>query len=161
MSAVKENTCIFDDIFNCYNKNVDLVQITKVRLESVIKCSKERRDDRHYQLDTKTVDQKDFFSHPSCLKSYTSRAHIGRYLKRNITAEHGTERQEKKTRRSLQLFDFKLHCIFCGELCNLVPDKKNPKHWRKAFICRTSDRGKGNLSFKNAILETCEHRNDE
>ena len=31
----------------------------------------------------------------------------------------------------------------------------------KAFLCRTSDRGKGNLSFKDVILQVCEQRQDE
>ena len=92
---------------------------------------------------------------------YTSKEHIERHLKRTHNDNKDSQKPKKRTQRSVQSFDFKLHCIFCGESCSIVPDKKNPKRWRKAYFCRTSDRAKGLLSFKDVILQVCEQRLDE
>ena len=54
----------------------------------------------------------------------------------------------------LSLFVFKLHCIFCGETCNLKSNPNNPSRWRFAYLCKTASRGIG-LSFKDSILEIC------
>ena len=33
--------CIFEETFSCYDKNPDFAPITKARLESMIRCSKD------------------------------------------------------------------------------------------------------------------------
>ena len=38
---------------------------------------------------------------------------------------------------------------------------KNPGRWRKAVLCRTSDRVPNNKTFKPVILDVCHSRNDE
>ena len=41
-------------------------------------------------------------------------------------------------------FDFKKNCLFCDEVCDVEPDKKNPEKFKKkpGHLCRTADRGK-------------------
>ena len=45
--------------------------------------------------------------------------------------------------------------VLCGASCNVLKDKKHPDRWKKnkAFLCKTADRGKGNLSFKEVLLQ--------
>ena len=35
-------------------------------------------------------------------------------------------------------FNWKEHCLFCGEDCHVLKDPKNPSRWRKVYFCRTS-----------------------
>ena len=43
------------------------------------------------------------------------------------------------------------------EACNIEKDKKYPETWNKNknFFCRTADRGKGKVSFKDVLLQVC------
>ena len=65
--------------------------------------------------------------------------------------------EPKKTRRSLNSFNFKVHCLFCGEYCNVEPDKKNPSRWRPAYLVRTVD---PKNPYKKVILNVCAQRGD-
>ena len=67
-----------------------------------------------------------------------------------------------KSRRSSQgNFSFLEHCLFCGDVCQMEPDRRNPSRWRNAKLCRTADRGSGKTTFKYAILEVCRERSDK
>ena len=60
------------------------------------------------------------------MSSYTSAEHLKRHKK---CSGLGTETAliPKKRRRSGNFkFQFKEHCIFCGEVCQLERDIKNP-----------------------------------
>ena len=109
----------------------------------------------------KNVHFESYSSHPSCIKTYPSKEDIERHLKGTPNDNKDSQKPEKRTGRPVQSFDVKLHCMFCGESCSIIPDKKNPKRWRKAYLCRTSDRGNGLLPFKDVILQVCEQRHDE
>ena len=62
----------------------------------------------------------------------------------------------------MQDFDFQMHCLFCGETCNLEKDPKNPGRWRKAYLCRTvGDTSAGESDMKQEILNVCQTRHDE
>ena len=41
-----------------------------------------------------------------------------------------------------------------------MKDKKHPKRWRKAILCRTADRGPRAITFKDNIVGTCAQRGD-
>ena len=79
---------------------------------------------------------------------YMSNDHINRYLKRKCEEEPGTSLRIRRT------FDFREHCIICGEYWNVFKDKELPDRWKKnkGFRCRTADWGKGNLFFKEIVL---------
>ena len=55
-------------------------------------------------------------------------------------------------------FECKMHCLFCVEPCATVKDPKNPNSWKTAFLCRTSDRGLNQKSYKDYLLKvtTCD-----
>ena len=40
-------------------------------------------------------------------------------------------------------------------------DSKNPNQWRRVIQCRTADYGPTLNYFKDAVLETCDQRDDE
>lgn len=68
----------------------------------------------------------------------------------------------KRTRRSeMPVFHFLENCIFCGEICVMDKDSKNPSRWREVFLCMTADRGANKDTFKNVIMKVCENRGDE
>ena len=128
------SVCIFATVNVCpCPGNPSLVPITDKRIISVKNASKRRKDGLH----TKIEDEK-YYCHSSCVKSYTSEQHIAKYLKRELPVTDECP-EPKKTRRSLNAFDLKVHCLFCGEYCNVEPDKKNPSHWRPAYRVRTVD----------------------
>ena len=160
--ASTENICIFKDtvhLCNSYNKDT-LKSITDIKLDKIKTCSG-YREDRFYETIKENVEGR--FYHSGCYANYTSKDHINRYLKKSgkraLTGD--TNPNRKRTRSSLPSFDFKLHCLFCGEFCQILPDPKNPSRWEKAFLCRTTDRGGGKKSFKEVILQVCEERDDE
>ena len=64
---------------------------------------------------------------------------------------------KRSKRSSTTFFDFKKNCLTCGEACNIEKDKKHPERWNKnkSFLCRTADRGKEKLSFKDVLLQVC------
>ena len=57
----------------------------------------------------------------------------------------------------MSAFNFKVHCLFCGDPCIMEPDKKNPSRWQPAYLVRTVDPLN---PFKNVILNICAERND-
>ena len=84
-----------------------------------------------------------FSCHRSCLTSYTSKEHIQRILRKRKADEEDFETdtrrlrgKSKRTSDSNQ-FNFKEHCLFCAENCDVQIDRKHPKRWRAAYVCRT------------------------
>jgi len=62
-----------------------------------------------------------------------------------LSALKGSEETsaEKRLRRSGSItFNFRQHCLFCGEECFDI-DPKHPDRWRRVVVCRTAVRGKG------------------
>ena len=82
-----------------------------------------------------------------------------RYLKRKCVEEPGTSQVKRRRRSSTGMLDCKKHCIICGENCNIVKDKKHldRRKKNKGFRCRTADQRKGNLSFKETLLQINEN----
>lgn len=61
----------------------------------------------------------------------------------------------KKRSSSVDNFNFKQDCLFCGEKCILLePGCRNPERWRRIRQCRTAQ------NFKQNILDVCDLRND-
>ena len=64
-----------------------------------------------------------------------------------------------RRRRSEMLnFEFKKHCIFCGEYC-VAFDNKNPSRYRLVSQCRSAEIS-GERSFEDLILDRCDERSD-
>ena len=66
----------------------------------------------------------------------------------------------KRLRRSLSVFDFKRHCLYCGKACEITKDPKHPHRWRPAFLCRSTHSKLDGMPHKEYLLEKCRSRND-
>ena len=135
--ASTENICIFKDTVHfckSYNKDT-LKSITDITLHKIKTCSR-YREDSFYETIKENVEGR--FYHSGCYANYTSKDHINRNLKKSgkraLTGD--TNPNRKRTRPSLPSFDFKLHCLFCGEFCQILLGPKNPSpsRWKKAFF---------------------------
>ena len=85
-------------------------------------------------------------THRTCVSTYTSEQQVERFLKRKGTETTGLSVSPRKRRQSsMPDFDFQMHCLFCGETCNVNKDPKHPAHWRRAYLCRTV--GDGTCGF--------------
>ena len=51
-----------------------------------------------------------------------------------------------------------LHCVYCGETCDINRDPKHPDRWRPAYVRRTCKIDGNDLKTK--ILEACDLRDD-
>ena len=146
-----DNLCIFRDVLECcIEKDLAGTELSEACKEKVIQSSHKRKDGLHDKLNL----FHNTHYHKNCYLTYTSNNHIERCLKRKNQEESGTSSVKRSKRSDLRSFDFKKNCIICGEFCNVIKDKKHPDRWEKnkAFICRTADRRKGVLSFREVLL---------
>ena len=49
--------------------------------------------------------------------------------------------------------DFTIPVVTTVLDCDIKVDPMHPDRWREAYECRTSDRGRGKLTFKQVILQ--------
>ncbi len=151
------STCLFDKQFHCQDKREEIKPISPDRINSIIVASKTRLDDIHVTISELAENQ--FLScHRSCVSSYTSKHHIGRVLKREGRTERSCS-EPPISRKKVSHFEFKKHCLLCGEECKKL-DKKNPSRWREVIQCMTTDRP-GLKTFKQLISDRCSQRNDK
>lgn len=161
----------------CYFKLVDkyldegnekYVTAGPVRIQTIIACSKQYDDGLCVQLEEELSEnsQLTIQTHRNCVSTYTSKTHIKRALKRkgDLDPIPSTSSSPKRRRRSdTPGFNFQEHCLFCGEICNLQKDPKNPGRWRKTYLCRSLNvvHGGTEIDLKSDILFACKRRNDE
>ena len=133
------------------------------RVQTIIRCSKARHDGLH--LDSERQLQSDIDinikCHKNCVSSYTSNSHIQRHLKRTHVQSNPCESTFpiKRSRRSdTPYFDFKEHCFFCGDVCELL--KEHGTNPSRSVLCRTAERGNQN-TFKHNVLRVCDSRHDD
>jgi len=107
--------------FNCHNS--DLREVGSARIETIIKYSKEY-DGVHTELEAKLKDDSDLNLRCHRNSSYTSAEHLKRHKKRSGLANETAPIPKKRSRSVTSKFQFKEHCIFCGEVCQIERDKK-------------------------------------
>ena len=146
---------------NCSLSEHPLTSAGPERLNSIVEASKRRGDGLYSSLEpTVTGASSSFLVHRNCVSTYTSKTHIKRYLLKQ--SKSAGEPDCKRSRRSSDaIFNFKEHCLICGEVCLSEPEPKHRDRWRRVVQCRTADRGPNQDSFKDVILKACEIRNDE
>ena len=158
LAAMSKSGCVFPQC----EKKEDLSTIGSQRIASIIAASKARGDSVHLSLEKDLQENQDLQiqCHRTCVSTYTSKHHISRAMKRcGITQERSHSAPPARKRRSEGLhFEFKKHCIFCGEEC-LPRNKKNPSRWREVIPCRTVD-VPGGKTLKDRILDKCAERGD-
>ena len=156
-----EKLCVFSFSTGCSSENEYApIPLTDARITSAVKASEARED----LLDSTLLSGANLQYHSNCYVSYTSKNHIQRYKKRRSieTAASSSNIPCKSTRSSVPLFDFKTKCFICALPCNVEVNKIHSDRWKKnkAFLCKTADRGKGVLTFKEVILLRARERGD-
>jgi len=121
------------------------------RISAFRQASNQRGDDLAERL---ADDATTFWCHKNCMSTYCSPDHIQRLLKKRTESENpdSSEWSSKRLRSSTEgSFNFREHCLFCGEECQVIRPRKNPNRWREAYLCRTADR-EGQISFTESVL---------
>ena len=158
-----DEKCMFSDnkqIKTCStqsSKAAQLKKLTKKRLKTVVTQSKKRNDTLHSRLALLTSPQKNKLKfHESCISTYSSKLHVKRKLQKKTAEEPAVKR---KRRSSMNEFNWKKHCLFCGKKCQVLKDPKNPSRWREAYLRRTSF-GDQRQNYKETLLKICNERQD-
>ena len=165
MMAEVTISCVFQEILPTCNSSKTYADkvLSDTRIEKIKTCSEERGDsfsfDNHETL----------HYHKDCYSDYTSATKIKR-LKRKLQAEAKAKEVDdiptRKTRSSTgPIFNFKELCLFCANICNVIPDTRHPDRWEKnpGILCKTAERivqGKRVPSFKEVLLQICDDRSD-
>ena len=153
-----KSSCILQSCLNCGGNNKPLITAGPEILCSIVEASKCRGDGLHLYLEPMVHDcgSSTLLLHRNCVSTYTSKTHIKRFLSRqNRTPD------EPVVKRTCSLFNFKEHCLICGEKCCPKPDPKHPNIWRCVIQCRAADRGPNQSIFKDVIISACDLRNDD
>lgn len=114
---------------------------------------------RYDGLSEKLEEGADFIlCHKNCVSSYCSKDHLQCLSRKRKTEELSVE-EPKRLRGSSSTFNFREHCLFCGETCSLETPQKHPDRWKKAYLCRTGDE-KGRKTTKGEIQKRAKERGD-
>lgn len=136
-----------DEQNSCILCEKDLSQgetVTVSRGLDAIICSSLRRQDG---IAEKLQGLTSVCVHVACRKNYTRESTIKSVL-------HPSPKKAVKSLRSSQIpFNFKTHCLFCAEECDVCADKKKPVEKRDTYEVRTS--------CKSSIINAANTRNDE
>ena len=132
------------------------------RINTIISKSKERQDGFYLILEKEQKRNPDLTipCHQNCLSTYVSKTHVKRALKRLATKPERSQSEPPTLRRrsGSNDFDFKEHCLFCGDKCH-PRNPKNPKRWKEVVLCKAAETP-GTLSLKAKILQRCDERGD-
>lgn len=151
--STEENQASVDQTcyFNCGgDKTRALITAGRTRIINVVACSKLRGDGLHVELEQKLLscDGSSCYivCHKSCVSSYTSKGHLKRLIFSKTDADVAYEQPPKRVCRSaLLVFNFRQHCLFCGDDCDPEPEQRHPDRWRRVVKCSTADHGYCNV----------------
>ena len=124
----------------CSESDGKLIKVTERGLTGLIDFSiKRNKDAIHQYLQNSQTNNLPVHVHEQCRKWFNK--------KRRINAEK-SQTETKKTRKSVQLFNWKLNCFLCGSPCS--HDRKNPsrKNWHLAST----------YEIRQNILDNCKTR---
>ena len=127
---------LFKSKFNCEDGNLTIAG--PARIQTIVKFSKEYKDDFYLTLEEKLRDNPNVTigCHRNCVSTYTSKERLNRHRKRESSVAESDPSQPliKERRSTVQGFSFKEQCIFCGESCAIEKDKKHPDLWGRAVL---------------------------
>ena len=154
MSTATQNTCIFIDLFGCKSKRDKLIY-SGDRYPKIKTASANLRDNISRKIDDGTKNGYKLPYHGSCACKYILAG--DRAGKRPIGEEKAAVPSPKKTRANQgKPFDQRMLCLFCGKVCILTKDPKNPNRWREAYNFRETEKG-----IEKNIELTCTKRADQ
>ena len=140
--------------FNCGNSDKKLVCGGKNRIETIINSSIQRHDLYHIDLQSMLDNNPNvtIHFHNACVTTYNSKIHMNRYQKKNSSLDTSSQQTPPKQLRCHYSFNFREHCLICGDLC-LEKSAKNPGRHKKVVRCRT-------VHIKDNLIKVCEQRGD-
>ena len=159
--------CYFSSMGKCCEPSSRTLSNAGIdRIRSIISASEQRQEtlptDIEACIRSDNTCKYTVSCHRSCVSSYTSKYKIDKLIgKRRALSEPSEPTKRAKRSTSNLDFNFKIHCIFCGEECIEERSSKNPRRWRPVSRCRTIDSGSSDISFKDYILQICRERNDQ
>lgn len=111
---MSDDTCVFKFKYgsNCDPAKPCLHSTGTARIHSLINVSKVHGENLLIELEGKLAQW--IYHHKKCVSRYTLKSNLALY-----TSTEDERRLTKKLRRSLKQFDFRLHCVYCGESCDL------------------------------------------
>ena len=128
MEPVGESACLFKDntqIKTCkslMSKDGTLISISKVRLKNIVGKSKKRKGTVHLTINAMSAEEKVALKcHRACVSTYTSKTHVKRATKKEKDEKQSA--QKRKCRSDWNAFVWKVHCLFCGEACQIDNDE--------------------------------------
>ena len=93
----------------------------------------------------------------------TSKVYLDKYThisnKKKKAPTYDEQESPKNLRSSEPVFDALKHCMFCGSVCNVKRDTRNPARWREAYLCLSAE-GTKTLN-KKTILKRCSEKGDK
>lgn len=128
------------------------------RIQSIIDASRKYGDNLHIKLQEQLTENPDMTIsyHKNCVSRYTSKSNLGKHRQQSTSEE-----PQRKLRKSSLQFNFRQHCLYCGEICDIRKDYRHPDRWRPAYLCRSTKSEKDKRPYKEFLLERCAVRNDE
>ena len=157
-----KESCLFHSVYGdeCVHERHALSSSGPSRIQSIIHASKVYNDGLYVDLESKIAENPDLTikCHRNCVSRYTSKTNLAKYHLHPTSSEQGPSK--KKSRKCHGSFHFKRDCIYCGQICNVEKDKKNPSRWHPAFVCRSTHANDGQL-YKEFLLERCTSRNGD
>ena len=109
---------------------------------TLLKSSEERKDGLVTENDIKQP----LHVHNKCIKSYTRKKSIERYL---TTSKSGSE--ENVTRTPRQPYNYKTHCLICEEELDFDSAKKHPERQSAISEVEIVDQKKNSLLQRNLL----------
>ena len=126
----------------CQETNEETLSKVSTGLETLIKYSKQwSHEGLRKHLNYQKEHNGDVLIHVKCRKDYTNQRRLNSFLKKKIN-------ECKPTRQTVQQFDWKKQCFYCGK-----DAIKDPKHPDRNIVHLAST-----LPFRNSILNLCEKK---
>ena len=160
-TIMEEEECEHCVIPTCTKRTGSLCTAGKTGIKSIKTASVKKEDGLNHVINNRLSREPPGVVkyHKSCFTNYRKLTDT-RGRKRKASRRSQSEPPLRRRRLELPAFDFKVHCIFCGEVCE-EKDPKNPQRWKEYNVCQTWKRQDGKDDFKTAILKVCDARQDE
>ena len=121
----------------CRASHEPLQKVTKKGLKTLLDiCQKKKELDVSIFLENSQQSNNDIFVHKCCRRSFTD--------KRKLVAKE----TKKETRKSSELFDVEINCLFCGKQCKSDIKNRSRKTWAQVST----------IQLKEEIMKECTSR---
>lgn len=164
MEWTPEMSCIFKFKYGDLCCDADKLQqsVGDDRIKTIIQYSKCHEDGLYRKLEnglaTAHLENRQYkiACHRNCISKYVSPRN-----KKSMDAANFDGPPAKVLRKSYPPFEYKLNCLYCGQVCCLEKDEKHKDRWIEAYPCRSIYTEDRKNTYKQYLLEKCKDRGDE